>query len=128
MYATAPTRVLNVARTETGFTIDLPRGLAWPTGGKACLTFGGIETFLGGSTVENGKVDMAVERTLPVFPMTQDMTQLWEPTPDTRAQLMRRLEEELVRRGQPIPMIPVDRPPPSAGYRRRMERMQAVRS
>ena len=70
---------------------------------------------------------MAVERTLPVFPMTQDMTQLWQPTPDTRMQLMRRLEEELVRRGQPVPTIPLDRPPPSEGYRRRMERMKTTR-
>jgi hypothetical protein len=66
---------------------------------------------------------MTVARTLPEFPMTKDMTQLWEPTPDTRAQLMRRLEEELARRGQPVPSIPRNRPPPSDGYRRRMARM-----
>jgi hypothetical protein len=61
---------------------------------------------------------------MPIFPMTQ----LWNLTPDTRIQLMRRLEEELARRGQPIPTIPVERPPPSDGYRRRMERMKAARS
>ena len=71
---------------------------------------------------------MAVERTLPVFPMTQDMAQLWEPTEDTQTQLMRRLEEELQRRGQPVPSIPAERPPPSEGYRRRMERMKAARA
>jgi hypothetical protein len=52
------------------------------------------------------------------------MTQHWLPTPGTRAQLMRRLEVELARRGQLIPTIPIDRPPPSEGYRRRMERMK----
>jgi len=66
---------------------------------------------------------LAVERTLPIFPMTQDMAQLWHPTPDTRAQLMRRLEEELLRRGQPVPTVPETRPPPSEGYRRRLLRM-----
>jgi hypothetical protein len=65
---------------------------------------------------------MRVERTLPIFPMTKDMTQLWEPTEDTRTQLMRRLKEEVERRGQSIPTIPIDRPEPTAGYRRRMAR------
>jgi len=105
-----------------GFTLDLPRGIPGALAGKACLTFGGIETFIGvlsGSTLK-------VERALPLFPMTHDMNQLWQPTEDTRAQLMRRLEEETARRGQPIPMIPQDRPPPSSGYQRRMARMKAL--
>lgn len=123
-----PIPVLAVALTDAGFALDLPRGVPWLAGGKACLTFAGIETFLGEATVRDGQVRMAVERTLPVFPMTQDMTQLWKPTPDTRAQLLRRLDEELARRGQPLPIVPVDRPPPSEGYRRRMERMKAARS
>jgi hypothetical protein len=123
-----PVRALTVTLTDSGFALVLPRSLPWLAEGKACLTFGGIETFLGQATLHDGQVHMAVERTLPVFPMTQDMTQLWEPTPDTRMQLMRRLEEELTRRRQPVPTIPVERPPPSEGYRRRMERMQARRS
>lgn len=117
-----------IERTDTGFKLALPQGVDWLTGGKACLTFGGIETFLGDAVVSDGHVHMAVERTLPIFPMTQDMTQLWEPKPDTRAQLMRRLEQELARRGQPVPTIPLERPPPSEGYRRRIERMKASRS
>jgi hypothetical protein len=112
-----------IVPTKTGFALDLPGGVPWTTAGQACLTFGGIETFLG--TVERGGegIIMAVARTLPVFPMTKDMTQLWEPAPHTRAQLMRRLEEELNRRGQPVPIIPEVRPEPSEGYRRRMARM-----
>lgn len=121
-----PMRARSVAVTETGFALDMPGGIPWPMKGRACLTFGGIETFLGEVAPEEGQVAMTVERTLPVFPMTQDMTQLWEPTPDTRRQLMRRLEEELRRRGQPVPSIPRERPPPSEGYRRRMERMKAA--
>jgi len=123
-----PIRTRTITLTETGFAIDLPRGVPWLAEGKGCLTFGGIETFLGDVVAQGSQVHLAVERTLPVFPMTQDMTQLWEPTPDTRAQLMRRLEVELARRGQPVPNIPIDRPPPSEGYRRRMKRMWAARS
>jgi hypothetical protein len=121
-----PIRARAIAQTETGFTLEVPHGIRWDVSGKACLTFGGIETFLGYATTGNGRVAMIVERSLPVFPMTKDMTQLWEPTPDTREQLMRRLEEETRRRGQPVPTIPVDRPPPSEGYRLRMERMTAM--
>lgn len=121
-----PIRARSVERTANGLAIELPAGRPWAIAGQACLTFGGIETFLGTACVDEGKILLDVDRTLPVFPMTQDMTQLWEPTPDTRAQLMRRLEEETGRRSQPVPTIPLDRPPPSEGYRRRMERMKAA--
>ena len=103
--------------TASGFAMNLPRGLPWPVAGNACLTFGGIETFLGTAAGANGSAELNVERTLPVFPMTQDMTQLWLPTDHTRAELMRRLEVELQRRGQPLPLIPIDRPEPSEALR-----------
>jgi len=123
-----PVTLTSIETTDAGFALGLPRGIPWRIAGKACLTFGGIETFLGIANGADGAAAMTVERTLPVFPMTQDMTQLWEPAADTRAQLMRRLEEELQRRGQPLPSIPVDRPEASEGYRRRMERMKAARA
>lgn len=123
-----PIGLSSIAQSDAGFALGLPRGIAWPIAGKACLTFGGIETFLGKVSGANGSVTMTVERTLPIFPMTRDMIQLWEPSEDTRGQLMRRLEEELQRRGQPVPSIPIDRPEPSEGYRRRMERMDAARA
>jgi hypothetical protein len=118
-----PIRASSIARSGTGFELDLPAGVPWTVAGKACLTFGGIETFLGTATPRDGRIAVTVERTLPDFPMTKDMTQLWEPTRDTRAQLMRRLEEELSRRGQPVPSIPEIRPQPSEGYRRRMAQL-----
>jgi hypothetical protein len=121
-----PMRASAIALTATGFGLEMPTGIPWDTVGKACLTFGGIETFIGEATVQSGSVVMTVERTLPVFPMTQDMTQLWQPSDDTRRQLMRRLREETERRGQPIPTIPDVRPKPSAGYKRRMERKRAL--
>jgi hypothetical protein len=118
-----PMPVRSMEVTAEGFALDLPRGIPWPLEGSACLTFGGVETFLGQAESLAGQVRLRVERSLPVFPMTRDMTQLWEPTADTRAQLMRRLEEEAARRGQAIPAVPLERPPPSEGYRRRMARM-----
>jgi hypothetical protein len=118
-----PMRAQGVALTAQGFALVMPRGVPWPLAGKACLTFGGIETFIGEAVEQEGGVALRVERTLPIFPMTQDMTQLWQPTEDTRRQLMRRLQEEAARRGQPIPTIPHERPEPSKGYQRRMARM-----
>ena len=122
-----PVKARTVRLTETGFALELPRGIPWKLSGKACLTFGGIESFLGEVTTRDGLIAMKVMRSLPVFPMTKDMRELWEPTANTRAQLMRRLEEEVRRRGQNVPIIPVERPPPSEGYRLRMQRMKAIK-
>lgn len=116
-----PVRMAGVTITDTGFVFDIAAGIPWALSGQACLTFGGIETFIGNLSQDGAAVIMAVERTLPIFPMTQDMTQLWEPTQDTRTQLMARLNEETARRGQPIPTIPVERPDPTDFYKRRME-------
>lgn len=113
-------RTRTVALADGGFELALPKGLPCVVGGKACLTFNGIETFLGGMA---GESFLRVERTLPVFPMTRDMTQLWEPVPHTRSELMKRLLHETQRRNQPIPTIPVERPAPTEGYRRRMARL-----
>jgi len=121
-----PLRAPAIALTDSGFTLEMPLGIPWRMANQACLTFGGIETFLGEvSAAGNGRICLKVARALPIFPMTQDMKQLWEPTDDTREQLMRRLREETQRRGQPIPAIALDRPPPSEGYKRRMERRRA---
>jgi len=122
-----PMRAAGIALTEKGFSFEFPQGVPWKLAGKACLTFGGIESFVGEASMDTDRRgSLAVERTLPVFPMTQDMTQLWEPTDDTRTQLMRRLHEEVERRGQPIPAIPEERPEPTAYYKRRIERRKAM--
>lgn len=117
-----PAKALDLVLAEEGFRFTMPAGLPWRVAGKACLTFGGIESFIGSVEARGPGYVLTVERTLPVFPMTQDMTQLWEPTDDTREQLMRRLTEETARRGQPIPTIPLERPAPTAGYKRRLAR------
>jgi hypothetical protein len=113
-------RIRSMAIAGDGLALELPRGLPCPVAGKACLTFGGIETFIGEMT---GDAFLRVERVLPVFPMTSDMTQLWKPSAHTREELMRRLQYETERRGQPIPTIPLEPPLPTEGYRRRMARV-----
>jgi len=121
-----PIRVRSIVRTDQGFVLELPKGLPWRAEGKACLTFQGNETFLGEVSGPADSAVMRVERALPLFPMTKDMRQLWEPTPDTRDNLMRRLHHEAERRGLPIPTIPTERPQPTDGYRLRMARMMAA--
>ncbi len=123
-----PVLASNPHVTSEGFDLDLPQGIAWPLAGKACLTFRGIETFLGEVVQSGNSATLRVERTLPVFPMTIDMTQLWEPVPHTREQLMARLLHETQRRGQPIPNIPAERPAPTEYYSLRMARMQGMLS
>jgi hypothetical protein len=121
-----PVRARSIEATEKGFSLELPIGLPWRAEGKASLTFNGNETFIGEATDQEGSVSLHVERVLPILPMTLDMAQLWEPKPNTRENLMRRLIEETERRGVPIPTIPVDRPPPTEGYRRRLARRSVI--
>jgi hypothetical protein len=111
-------RARSIEIAPEGFRLALPTGLPLRPG-KASLTFMGIETFIGELMSADS---MRVERTLPIFPMTEDMTQLWEPAPHTRSELMERLLQEVQRRGQPIPKIPRERPEPTEGYRLRMAR------
>jgi hypothetical protein len=120
-------RTRNIASNEQGFTLDLPGGVPWIRAGMASLTFQGIETFIGEVTESGAQLMMRVDRALPVFPMTSDTTELWRPSPDTHAGLMRRLRHETQRRGQPIPDIPMERPPPTEGYMRRMARRRLRR-
>jgi hypothetical protein len=101
-----------------GFRLGLPTGLP-SRRGLASLTFMGIETFIGEMMSPDS---MRVDRTLPIFPMTEDTSQLWEPTRHTRGELMERLLQETRRRGQAIPEIPRERPEPTKGYRLRMAR------
>lgn len=112
-------RVVSIAQEQQGFRLGLPAGLPLSITGNASLTFNGIETFVGAMSAPDF---LRVDRTLPVFPITDDTRQLWQPAPHTRDELMKRLIEETRRRGQPIPEIPAERPEPTEGYRVRMAR------
>jgi hypothetical protein len=115
-----PIRAKNIAQTETGFTMEMPKGLPWPPSGKASFSFLGLETFVGEVTTANGVSTLKVERVLPTMPMVGDLKQLWEPTADTYEQLMSRLRHEAARRGVPIPTIPAKRPPVTELYKQRL--------
>lgn len=112
-------RAAEITQVSDGFHLSLPAGVPAALTGKASLTFNGIETFVG----EMLEPDLfKVERTLPIFPMTIDMTQLWEPTAHTRKELMARLLKETERRGQKIPEIPLVQPAATHAYQLRMAR------
>lgn len=116
-------RATSIELSADGFSLKLPSGLPARAEGKVSLTFSGIETFVGEMVEPHF---MRVKRRLPILPMTADMRQLWQPTAQTREELMRRLIEETERRNQPIPSIPLQRPQPTEAYRLRMTRLRSV--
>ena len=113
-----PIRAREVEAHREGFRLVIPKGAPWSQG-KATLSFEGREVFVGNATNEDGATLLRVERSLPVLPLTQDYTEVLEPKPGTKAALMKRLEQELARRGQRIPSIPPDPPHPTAGAKLR---------
>lgn len=115
-------RATSIELGPEGILLKIPSGLPVRAEGKSSLTFGGIETFIGEMVQPNM---MRVDRTLPILPMTADMTQLWQPTSHTREELMKRLVEETRRRGQAIPFIPLVPPEPTAGYKLRIARLKS---
>jgi hypothetical protein len=117
-----PIGVRNVRMTETGFDLDLPLGVPWTGGGTATFTFAGCATFVGTVSGSGAATRLMVERMLPVHPMVEDPGQVLEPTDEVRAALLDRLGQELVRRGQPIPVVPEERPAPTPGALRRRDR------
>ena len=115
-----PIRVREVRSHEEGFRLLVPKGSPW-SHGKATLSFEGREMFVGNATIKDGVTLLRVERSLPVLPLTEDYTEVLQPKPATQAALMKRLEQELNRRGQRIPSIPRDPPQPTAGAKLRRE-------
>lgn len=117
-----------IKTSESGFTLSVPRGLPWECVGSACITFGGVETFLGKIETLNSfnELEFYVEKVLPIFSMTKDMRNLWNPDHNTRKELMQRLFSELGRRKCKLPVVPIQRPPPTTNYKRRMERLRKL--
>jgi hypothetical protein len=60
---------------------------------------------------ENGTILLRVERSLPQHPSTLDTKQVLQPSEDTLAKARARLEYEAERRGQSLPVIPLEPPP-----------------
>jgi hypothetical protein len=114
-----PIGARSVRLTEAGFELDMPHATPWAAPGLGCLTFGGRATFIGSATGRDTSWRLAVQRMLPVNPLVIDARQVLQPSPEVKAALMTRLEAELARRGQAMPVIPETQPEPTASGRRR---------
>ncbi|MBV9510444.1 MAG: pyridoxamine 5'-phosphate oxidase family protein [Caulobacteraceae bacterium] len=123
-----PFLVRTISLREAGFELEVPRGAPWRRVGKATLSFEGRATFVGEASDDGAQVRFIVERALPVLPLARDPAQLWEPRPETLDALMQRLRHEAARRGQPIPSLPAELPPPTGGARLRMASFAAAAS
>jgi hypothetical protein len=110
----APIRVRQYREHAKGFSLDIPKGAPWREG-KATLCFVGKEIFVGNVTVDGSQSILHVERALPVWPlMTESVA-----SERTYGALMKRLDQELARRGQKLPIIPEQPPKPTEGARLR---------
>lgn len=105
-----PMRAKSFELVEEGFRLVMPRGTPWKLEGKASLTFAGFRTFVGEAEPEGKTVLFRAERALPQHPSTLDTKQVLQPAESTLAKTRARLEAEMARRGQPLPIIP-DEPP-----------------
>jgi hypothetical protein len=121
-----PFRVRSVARTDDGFALKLPAGVPWRVEGKATLCFIARSTFVGTVMPTEGGARFAVERALPVMPIVKDLGAIWSPTSEARRKLSGRLHAELARRGQPVPVMPEQLPPPTQGSLLRAERSRKI--
>lgn len=110
-----PIRAREVHAHAEGFRLLLPRWLPW-SGGKASLSFEGVETFIGEASMANAEAILRVERALPVHPLMSDPSEILQPKPETKQGLMERIRYELDRRGGlPLPAMPAEPPQPTAG-------------
>ena len=119
-------RVSNICLNKEGFQFDAPAGVPWGSrSGTATLTFLALYTFVG-SVTDAGRLQLKlnVERALPVLPMMKNFEELFTPSESTYNALMTRLNHEVARRGQVIPVMPLQLPPPSDGHFRREARMK----
>jgi hypothetical protein len=88
----------------------MPKGTPWALAGLASLTFAGFRTFVGTAEPDDAGVLFRAERALPQHPSTLDTKQVLQPAEATLAKTRARLEAEMQRRGQPLPIIPDEAP------------------
>ena len=115
-----PIRAREVHAHPDGFRLVMPRWLPW-NGGRATLSFEGVETFVGDVTLDGNEALLQVERAMPVLPMMADLSEVMHPKPGTKTALMERLAYETGRRGVALPVMPDEPPEPTQGARIRAE-------
>lgn len=105
-----PMRARSCKLVDQGFLLDMPRGSPGTPGGPASLTFAGFRTFVGQAMPQADGVLFRAERALPQHPSTLDTKQVLQPAEATLAKTRARLEAEMARLGQPLPIIPDEAP------------------
>jgi hypothetical protein len=105
-----PMRTNAFELVDAGFRLTMPKGTPWALAGPASLTFAGFRTFVGQAEPEGKTVLFRAERALPQHPSTLDTKQVLQPAEATLAKTRTRLEAEMKRRGQPLPIIPDEAP------------------
>jgi hypothetical protein len=115
-----PLRVRDVEQTDEGFRVTAPQCAPWSEG-SATLSFFGREIFVCQARREGKRTVLRVERPLPVSPITPAGGNVPRPDRETRAILTDRMNQELLRRSQPTPAVPLDPLPPTTGARLRMQ-------
>ncbi len=105
-----PMRAKSCELIEEGFRLAMPAGMPWLCAGPASLTFAGFRTFVGTAEPDADGVLFRAERALPQHPSTLDTKQVLQPAEATLAKTRSKLEFEMARRGQSLPVIP-DQPP-----------------
>jgi hypothetical protein len=105
-----PMRARAFELVDKGFLLDIPRGTPGTPGGSASLTFAGFRTFVGQALPQADGVLFRPERALPQHPSTLDTKQVLQPAEATLAKTRARLEAEMARLGQALPIIPAEPP------------------
>jgi hypothetical protein len=118
-----PMRVTSFELVDEGFRLAMPRGMPWKFEGSACLTFAGFRTLVGEVRQETAGVMFRAERAMPQHPSTLDTKQVLQPAETTLAKTRARLEAEMARLGQPLPVIPAEPPERTRLARIRMARI-----
>jgi hypothetical protein len=121
-----PMRAKSFELVDEGFRLAMPAGVPWKLTGNSCLTFAGFRTFVGVAEANGDFVLFRAERALPQHPSTLDTKQVLQPAEATLAKTRSRLEAEMKRRGQPLPLIPQEAPERTRIAKIRMARIESA--
>ncbi len=122
-----PMRANSFELVKEGFRLAMPKGTPWKLSGQASLTFAGFRTFVGVAEPRSSdSVLFRAERALPQHPSTLDTRQVLQPAEATLAKTRSRLEAEMKRRGQPLPVIPDEAPERTRIAKIRMARIASA--